>query len=219
MTNETPTIDDLAAALRAAAPTLDPAEQRLVVALYRALAEGSPVPAAALGHRLGTPDATIEAALDRWPGVYRNDNGDVIGFWGIAVDGMPHRLTVDGAAATAWCALDPFLIAPLLDAAEVEVRSTDPVTGEPVTMAITPDGIARVEPLGAVMSMVAPDGPFDHDVVQSFCHFVWFFAGRESGEQWIARHPGTFLLGIAEADEAARRAWPALVRDALEAVR
>lgn len=36
-------------------------------------------------------------------------------------------------------------------------------------------GRAGVIPETAVISLV-PEGEFDHDVVASFCHFVWFFA-------------------------------------------
>ena len=41
--------------------------------------------------------------------------------------------------------------------------------------------------------------------MSSFCHFVFFFEGRESGEAWVAEHEGTFLLTVDEAAELARR--------------
>jgi hypothetical protein len=50
-----------------------------------------------------------------------------------------------------------------------------------------------------------PDGPFDSGVVQSFCHYVHFFASRQAGEQWVAGHPGTFLLTLGEAADLAAR--------------
>jgi hypothetical protein len=53
-------------------------------------------------------------------------------------------------------------------------------------------------------------------VVQSFCHYVWFFASAESGRRWVEEHPGTFLLDVEEADLVARHSWPALVAEALE---
>ncbi len=79
----------------------------------------------------------------------------------------------------------------------------DPVTGEEVTLTITQDGLQEVYPETAVISMLNPEGEFDHDVVQSFCHYVWFFATPESGRQWTAEHPGTFLLTVEEADAVA----------------
>ena len=55
------------------------------------------------------------------------------------------------------------------------------------------------------MSFLLPDGPFDSGVVQSFCHYVHFFASRQAGEQWVAGHPGTFLLTLREASDLAGR--------------
>jgi hypothetical protein len=36
--------------------------------------------------------------------------------------------------------------------------------------------VEAVDPVGAEVSFLFPDGPFSPDVVQSFCHFVHFFA-------------------------------------------
>ena len=55
-----------------------------------------------------------------------------------------------------------------------------------------------------MVSFLSPEGRFDGNVITSFCHFIHFFASRRAGEQWIARHPGTFLLSLADAFELAR---------------
>ncbi len=215
MSTDRPSISELTTAMLTAAPSLDADEQRLVVGLYRALALGSPVSPGKLAKQLGVRKTLIEEALDRWPGVYRNEDGDIVGFWGIAVGGMPHHLEIDGQRSTAWCAIDPFLIAPLLDADQTEVRSKDPVTGETIALTITNDGVIDVSPSTAMVSMLAPDGAFDHDVVQTFCHYVWFFASPDSGEEWTSHNSGTFLLNIEEANAVARGSWPKLVQQAI----
>jgi len=56
------------------------------------------------------------------------------------------------------------------------------------------------------VSFLRPDGPFDSGVIESFCHFVHFFASRRAGEQWVAGHPGTFLLTLGEAADLAPHA-------------
>jgi len=216
MTTTKASLTRLSDALRSAAPTLDPDEQRLVVGLYRSLALGAPVGPAALAAELGVTRELIEEALDRWPGVYRSERGEVIGFWGLALTGMPHHMDIGDASVTAWCALDPFLITPLLTTGEIRVRSEDPVTGESITLTIGGEGVLDVSPPTAVVSMLEPDGSFDHQVVETFCHYVWFFASPESGEAWTRDHAGTFLLTIEEADTVARSAWPALVANALD---
>lgn len=211
-----PSIETVAAALRAAVPTLDPAEQRVALQLYRMLLSGKPVSPSDLATSVGADPMFVAAALDRWPGVFRNRRGRIVGFWGLAVRGMPHKLTTRAGKITTWCALDPLIIAPLVTD-EAHVESADPISGDPVRLTVTPGGVRDLEPGGALVSMLAPDGPFGHDVVERFCHFVHFFAARPTAERWIADHPGTFLLTVDEAFEVATRSWPAIFRDGLPA--
>jgi alkylmercury lyase len=70
---------------------------------------------------------------------------------------------------------------------------------------VSPSGVDEVTPAGAVVSFLAPEGTWDNSVIQSFCHFVLYFASRESGEAWTREHPGTFLLSVDEALEIGRR--------------
>jgi hypothetical protein len=42
-------------------------------------------------------------------------------------------------------------------------------------------------------------------LIAKFCHFVFFFTSRSSGERWVAKHPGTFLYSFDEAFELAKR--------------
>lgn len=79
-----PSLESVAEALRAAVPTLDPAEQRLALELYRLLLAGKPVTSSDLASRAGADAARVDAALDRWPGVFRDRKGRIVGFWGLA---------------------------------------------------------------------------------------------------------------------------------------
>jgi hypothetical protein len=54
-------------------------------------------------------------------------------------------------------------------------------------------------------------------VIESFCHFVHFFASRQAGQQWAAGHPGTFLLTLAEAADLAARGNQRMFPDVLGA--
>jgi len=38
-----------------------------------------------------------------------------------------------------------------------------------------------------------------------FCHFVFFFSSRQSGERWAAEHPDTFLYSLDDAFALAKR--------------
>jgi len=212
---ESRSIETIAMALAGAAPTLDERQQRLAFELYRALMAGRPVSPEDLAARAGVDVAEVESALGRWPGVFRDRRGRIVGFWGLAVRGMPHRLTSAAGSLTTWCALDPLLIAPLVTD-EARVESRDPVSGAPITLTVTPGGVRDVVPATAVVSMLIPAGPMGHDVVESFCHYVHFFASPETGRGWVADHPGTFILSLDDAFELAQRAWPALFRRAVE---
>jgi alkylmercury lyase len=56
-----------------------------------------------------------------------------------------------------------------------------------------------------VLSFLAPERPFDADVVRSFCHFVHFFASEEAAREWIAGHSGTFTLSLEQGFRLGRR--------------
>jgi hypothetical protein len=66
----------------------------------------------------------------------------------------------------------------------------------------------------ALVSFLLPDGPFDDDIRQSFCHFVHFFSSPAAADVWAAAHPRTFWVPLADAAEVGRRlsaeAFPAL---------
>lgn len=215
MIDARPTAATLTAALTAAFPPLAPGERRMAIELYRLLLRGKPVTSSDVASSVGADPTEVEAALGRWPGVFRDRKGRIVGFWGLALRGMPHRMSTSEGDITTWCALDPLIIAPLVtDRARIE--SKDPVSGEPIRLTVTPHGVTDLEPTSTRMSMLIPEGPFDHDVVQSFCHFVHFFAAEDSGQRWVADHPGTFLLSIDEAVEVANR-FTEVFRDALGA--
>jgi hypothetical protein len=52
------------------------------------------------------------------------------------------------------------------------------------------------------------DGDFAHsaeNVMATFCHSVFFFTSRESGERWRSTHEGTILYSLDEAYQMGRR--------------
>jgi alkylmercury lyase len=200
------TIDtqDLARDVAVAIGTLDAEQQRVAVSLYRLLAEGGPVAAERLADRAALPLETVEKLLDDWPAVYRDEHGSVVGFWGLAIREMPHRLEIGGRTVYAWCAWDTLFL-PEIVGGRAAVSSTCPTTGETVSLEVDESGARRVTPDTAVLSFLRPDGPFDGDVIRSFCHFVHFFADEDAAARWIERHPNTFAMSIDEGVDLARR--------------
>jgi alkylmercury lyase len=210
------TLDELAEAITAAHPDLDPPGQRLAIAVYRQLAAGRPVAAADLAAATGLPEREVAGTLGRWPAVFTNRAARVTGFWGLAIRELSpaHRYESSGQVLYAWCAWDTLFLPGRLGQ-PAHVTSACPVTGELIELTATPEGVTGTSHPEAVVSFLIPDGPFDSGVIESFCHFVHFFASRQPGDQWAARHPGTFLLTLGEAAGLAARANQRLFPDAL----
>lgn len=189
--------------LVAARPVLDDGEQRLAIALYRLLAEGAPVAPEQLAARTGADPDEIARFFDAQPGLYLDAQGRAVGFWGLALEGMPHRMTVRGRELRAWCAWDTLFLPELLDETAY-VASTCPTTGEAIDLVIGPEGVREVRPATAVLSFLRREQPFDADAIKTFCHFVHFFVSAEAAERWTAQHPGTFVLSLADGARIAR---------------
>jgi alkylmercury lyase len=192
-------------------PSFLPEEQRAALVLYRELAKGQAVDDAQVAQALGISDAECRALLQRDTIkclVYRDDRGRVLGFGGLAAAPMHHRFEVDGHALWTWCAWDSLFIPELLGR-RARVTSPDPENGELVHLLVTPERIESAQPEGAVISFIRPDadvfGVSAANVMAKFCHFIFFFESRDSGEGWVEKHPGTFLYALDDAFTLARR--------------
>ena len=181
----------LATALIEAMPALSEDQQRTSLWLFRLLAEGQPVTPARLAEAVDLPKSEVEGWLEDWPGVFRDDRGAVIGFWGLSLPKMAHRFEVGGETLYTWCAWDSLFL-PELIGKSAKVVSASPVSGQPVSLTVAPDGVERLEPAAAVVSFLTPDAPLDGDVIASFCHHVHFFRTAAEAEAWPSMRNGTF---------------------------
>jgi alkylmercury lyase len=191
-------VGELADALNVVNPFLHDDERRLALAIYELLAEGRPVPIEKIAQRTEADPTWVGRTLDDWTGVFRDDDGRVIAFWGLGLIEMPHTFERNGRTLYTWCAWDPLFIAPLLGS-DARVTSTCPVTGRAITLYVGPGGVRDVDPPQAVLSFLRPSPEMRDDVIESFCHYVLLFASRDAADVWIAEHPGTFVLDLEEA--------------------
>jgi alkylmercury lyase len=214
MTNA-PDINELADRLTAAMPRLDTPEQQIAVALIRELGLGAPVSVSQLATAAGLSETQTAQTLERFPGVFRDEEQRIVGFMGLTVIEMGHhRIHLDGQTLSAWCALDTLFLPELLGAAAT-VTSRSPVSDAEISLTVTPAGPSDVQPPQAVVSLLLPEGEFGADVIQRFCHFVHFFTSPEDTEAWTAEHPGTFLIGVEDAYRLGQRMNQAVFGDAL----
>jgi alkylmercury lyase len=195
----------LAAELAAATPTLSDDQQHIALNLYGLLAEGQPVEHQRLATRAGLTAAQVTALLGELPGVYLDENGRVIGFWGLTIRPMAHRLIVDDRVLYAWCAWDTLFL-PELIGEPAKVQSTCPTTGEPISLSVRDGEVADVAPESTVLSFLHRDRPFDADAIATFCHYVHFFADHAAAEQWTSQRDATFVISLADGVEIARLA-------------
>ena len=197
-----PTFDRLADDLLSSLPVVSPEARDIGVALYRLLAGGVPVSSEQLARDVGRNHADVTRVLKELQGLVYFDGERIVGFGGLAVQPMTHRLLVDGRQLYTWCAWDSLFITHLLNAT-THVESTCPETKQSIRLEVTPAGIIWVDPADTVMSILVPESDsFEHDAVQtmkSFCHFVHFFASQAAAAAWITRHPGTALLPLDKA--------------------
>ena len=197
-------LDDIDAALAAASVGLDDAEQRLAVAVFRLLATGAPVTAAAAAAATGMDTEHAAKTMHSWPAIFFDDDERVVGFSGLSLGEMPHRLRVSGVDLFAWCAFDPLFLAMILG--ETDVSTNDPLTGDTITYHIGRDAtITELSHPEGVLSFLRPDRPWDNNVRTTFCHFVLQFTGPASAKRWTAEHPGTFTISLDDGVELARR--------------
>jgi alkylmercury lyase len=200
-------------------------EAVIALALYRLLAEGEPVSVERLAARTGRSPSEVADWL-RGARAELDERGEVVAYLGLSL--RPTRLVmeIDGRTLYAWCAGDVLYIHDLLGR-PLRVRSTDPITGEAVSISLEDGRVREVEPSGVVLSMAQAGFSLGGDVIPDVCGPINFFASEESGRAFTERAGGIVLLtleeglelmclinravfGSALAAERARRSVPAL---------
>lgn len=128
----------------------------------------------------------------------------MIGFVSLSIRPMPHRLTVAGRTLYAWCAFDTLFLPELL-CEPAEVQSQCPTTGEQIALVVEGTDVTSLQPADAVLSYLHREEPLDQPVINTFCHYIHFFANSAAAADWNARHDGTFTVSVADGSEIAGR--------------
>jgi len=208
-------VDEIAATILEHSPPLTGDGRRVALATYRLLANGAPVQVGWIAERARLDSSRVEALLDSWPGVFRDDAQQVVGYWGLSIVELgQHRLHIDGVRLSAWCAWDTLFL-PTLIGQPADVESRSPLDRKPVSLRVRPDGIESRSPTNLVVSMLPARN--SDDFIRTFCHQIHFFASTAEGERWTAEREGVFLMPLADASELAVRVNEARFGDALAA--
>jgi alkylmercury lyase len=210
-------IDDFVATILDHSPKLANDDRSVALATYRLLAVGAPVGAGQVAAYAGLDAPRVESLLSSWPGVFRDEAENVVGFWGLSIRELgPHRFHVDGVSLSAWCAWDTLFLPELLGK-PADVRSRSPLDSEAIALRVSLERIEHASPPDLLVSMV-PARESD-DFIRTFCHQIHFFATRDEGDRWIAEREGAFLIPLADAFELATRVNHARYGGALTSAR
>lgn len=188
-------IPTLAHELASAESICEPRDRALALALFRLLADGTPVAPARLAEHADVPVAETAAWLRGDCGTQFDEQDRVVAYGGLTLRPTAHAFEVDGRELHTWCAWDTLFLPELLGRAAT-VRSTSPAGGQAISLEVDASGVRSLEPSTAVLSMLRPTPGFARDTIGTFCCFVHFFASAADAGDWIARNAGTFLISV-----------------------
>jgi alkylmercury lyase len=166
----------------------------LIPHIWRLVAEGRPVEFDRLAAAASWSVEDVEAALRGEPGADWDEQGRLVGH-GLTLRPTPHRFTFDGRTVYAFCASDA-LSFPVVLGRPGTAESTCPASGRPIRVELTPDRVERVDPPGAVVSLVRPASA--NDVRGEVCALGRFFASEEAAAEWLAAHPEGMVHSVEE---------------------
>lgn len=188
------------------------AHEELRVVLLHLLAEGRPVSPGVLADRLGWPIERVASIVQGCSDTELDQAGQIIG-WGLSLLPTTHQFRLGERALFTWCALDT-LMYPAILGLVADVSSKCPITGTMVRLVVQPDGVADLQPTGAVVSIALPDEPSSACTRDTFCAHSYYFASLEVAQSWQTVRPNTLLLPVADAAPVAREIAAERVRRA-----
>ncbi len=192
-------------------------ESRLFVQVLRLVAEGRPVSPEQVEQTASSLQVPLQAAMSLLSKVSeKDDDGNIIGTFGLSQKRHPHRFEVNGKPLSTWCAWDALFL-PALLGQTADVETSCPATNENIRVRITPEHVENVVPSGSVISIVIPnvtgtDLQSARDIRMSFCRLVHFFASKDAASAWaLERHADVRILSVEEGYQLGREAFAELL--------
>ncbi len=180
-------------------------QKSISLSIYHLMKSGNPVRFADLAAYTDIDQNEVEATVKNWPGVFIDDQNQIIGYWGLSVKNFGHKIIVGKQPLYAWCAWDALFLPQVLGE-ETKVITEDANSGEKLELVIDKNGNLLSYPEGMTMSLLLPDSEKTNeeickDVVSNFCHFILFFKDEASGQDFVSKNPQTVLLSMEKAIE------------------
>lgn len=156
------------------------------------LAAGEPVDVARVAGRAGAAVDEVFDFLRASPAEFDRD-GRLVGF-GLTLRPTPHRVELGGRTLYTWCAPDTLEL-PVLLGQPVRVESRCFATGDPVRVAVDPDGVRELEPEEAMVSIVLPKVCMS-DFRHKLCDEQHFFSSVTAGAGWHSERPEAIVVPV-----------------------
>ncbi len=200
-------------------PRFEPGESRLLVRLWRLVADGRPVSPQQVERIASSLRLPLDAATSFVSKVSERDAaGNVVGIVGLSQNDHPHRFEVNGHRLATWCAWDSLFL-PIVLNQTAKIRSFCPATKTTIRLTVTPEKVEEFEPPTAVMSLVVPEVTKSgresvEEVWMTFCCFVHFFSSREAASKWFSgKNREPIILSVEESYRLGRMAFEGVLRD------
>ena len=195
----------------------DPLDTKLLIRIWNALADGRPVSAehcARIVSELGNDAASAQRFLDTV--CERNPAGDIVGAVGLALEGHPYRLRVNGVDLCTWCAVDTLFL-PAMLGRRAEVSSVSPLSGDSIRLIVDARGVQYRDPESTVVSVPVVDAAdVDTDSARgiqgTFCCRAHFFASRAEGERWAEGRQDAEIVSLDEGFRHTMERWSKLLQ-------
>jgi len=198
-------------------PDFGPDNSRLLIKVWRTLAIGQPVTREQIDQItavLGIPGDLAHEFLRQV--TERDGDDNIIGLMGLSLnEDWAHRFNIEGIPLRTWCAWDALFL-PALIGKRVMVGSESPVSGETVSLVVSPDKVESSTPPGAVVTIATIDPALDdvssvEAIWSNFCHQVLFFPSSAEAEQWAEGKTNIAILSVYDAYELGKRAFSDLL--------
>lgn len=176
--------------------------------LQRELETHGPVPPERLEElriQAGASAANVEAlsALAE-----TDSQGRLVGVLGLTVNPTPHEFRVDGQVLYTWCAFDG-IVFPIAHGWTAGVRSVCPVTGQAITVDVTPGAVTSRHPEHAVLAVAVPGSggsPATTEAVKAaFCARNRLYTSVAAAEDATADDPDVAIVSVDDAHRFGRR--------------
>ena len=212
-------LERLAKRLRASTvPTHFAADKaRLLIAVWRRVAQGQPVvpeEVQQIAAHLQMSPETARAFINQIS--ERDENGCIVGIFGLSQKAHPHQFVVNGKRFFTWCAWDALFL-PVMLRQTAEIESVCPATKEKIKLTVSPQAVEQVEPKQTVLSIIVPE-PNDEaatgveQVWKTFCCQVHFFSGMAAARDWfLNKEANPAFLSVAEGFALGRLAFKELL--------